>query len=276
MKINILIIGKNSFLASGINKQCSLNPNLSTKLVSYKNVPNNFDGFDWVINCAFDSALYDEKLDKINNFDLKVIKAIKKNKNTKYIFLSSRAVYGSHEKLLRLDELFKAEESSISQYGLNKLACEDMILSELGASRVLICRCSNIFGSENGNNFFGIAQKTLLERNQITLDIDKKVIKDFLPLIYFAKIIESLIINHVVGKYNVGSGIKTSLEEICASLISGYGGGVIKDCKNFYKDQFVLDISNLKRVINFQISKEKILSYTYLIGKNLKDENNGI
>lgn len=276
MKINILIIGKNSFLASGIFNQCSLNPNLSIKLASYKNLPDNFDEFDWVINCAFDSSLYSEKLDQINNFDLKVIKAIKKYKKIKYIFLSSRAVYGSHKKLHRFDELYKAEESSISQYGLNKLACEDIILSELEASRVLICRCSNIFGSEYGNNFFGIAQKTLLKSNEINLDIDKKVIKDFLPIIYFAEIIESLIINHVVGKYNIGSGIKTSLEEICASLIDGYGSGLIKHRNNFFRDQFVLDISNLKRVVNFDITKEKILSYSYLIGKNLKDVNNGI
>ena len=276
MKTNILIIGKNSFLASGIYERCSLNKNLNITLISHSNLPSCYKNFDWVVNCAFDSSLYSQAINNKNNFDLKVIKEIKNNKNIKYVLLSSRAVYGSHETLLRPDESFEAEESLITQYGLNKLACEKMALSELGSSRVLICRCSNIFGFEKGKNFFSIAQKSLLEKNEIILDISKKVIKDFLPLNYYSEIMESLITNGIVGKYNIGSGIKISLEEICGSLINGYGSGSIKDCDNLFRDQFVLDTSNLSKVINFSITKEIILSYACSVGKHLKEENSGI
>ena len=275
MKKNILIIGKNSFLGSGIYKQCSLNTNLDITLISHSNLPSCYKNFDWVINCAFDNKLYSNTLDYKNNFDLKVIKAIKNISNIKYVLLSSRAVYGSHEKLLRHDESFEAEKSLITQYGLNKLACESMALNELGSSRVLICRCSNIFGLEKGNNFFGIAQKSLLEKNEIILNVSKKVIKDFLPLTDYAKIMESLLTNDMVGKYNIGSGIKISLEEICTSLINGYGTGSLKDCDNLLSDQFVLAISKLNKAINFSITKEKILSYAYYVGKHLKGDNIG-
>jgi nucleoside-diphosphate-sugar epimerase len=276
MKKNILIIGKNSFLASGIYERCSLNKNLNITLVSHSNLPSCYKNFDWVVNCAFNSSLYSQPIKDKNNFDLKVIKEIKNNKNIKYVLLSSRAVYGSHETLLMHDESFEAEESLITQYGLNKLACEKMALSELGSSRVLICRCSNIFGFERGNNFLGIAQKSLLEKNEIILDISKKVIKDFLPLNYYSEIMESLITNGIVGTYNIGSGIKISLEEICGSLINGYGSGSINDCDNLFNNQFVLDTSNLSKVINFSITKEIILSYAYSVGKHLKEENSGI
>ena len=122
----------------------------------------------------------------------------------------------------------------------------------------------------------GIAQKSLLEKNEIILDISKKVIKDFLPLNYYSEIMESLITNSIVGTYNIGSGIKISLEEICGSLINGYGSGSIKDCDNLFNNQFVLDTSNLSKVIKFSITKEIILSYAYSVGKHLKKENSGI
>ena len=81
MKKNILIIGKNSFLASGIYERCSLNKNLNITLVSHSNLPSCYKNFDWVVNCAFDSSLYSQPIKDENNFEIKVIKEIKKNKN---------------------------------------------------------------------------------------------------------------------------------------------------------------------------------------------------
>jgi nucleoside-diphosphate-sugar epimerase len=272
LKQNILIIGRNSFLASGIYNQCKNNPNLNITLVGYLDLPENYEAFDWVINCAFNNQQYTHEMDISNNYDLKVIKAIK-NYDTKYLFLSSRAVYGSHDQLKKHDESFEAEGSLITQYGRNKLNCEKIILDELPSSRVLICRCANIFGIEAGEKFFGIAQRSLVKNNEIILNMSKKVIKDFLPLPSFSEIIELLLINNIIGKYNIGSGIETNLDEICSSLIRGYGSGSIIDSSNLYRDQFVLDISKLETVIDFDITKEKILSYTYNIGKLLKGNN---
>ena len=235
-------------------------------------LPENYEAFDWVINCAFNNQQYTHEMDISNNYDLKVIKAIK-NYDTKYLFLSSRAVYGSHEQLKKHDESFEAEGSLITQYGRNKLNCEKIILDELPSSRVLICRCANIFGIEAGERFFGVAQRSLVKSNEIILNMSKKVIKDFLPLPSFAEIIELLLINNIIRKYKIGSVIETNLDEICSSLIRGYGSGSIIDSSNLYRDQFVLDISKLETVIDFDITKEKILSYTYNIGKLLKGNN---
>lgn len=276
MKKNILIIGQNSFLASGIYKKLSLNKNLNITTTSHDKLPNCYKKFDWIINCAFDNNLKSQKINSKNNFDKKIIKEIKNYQNIKYVLLSSRAVYGSHQVLMRHKESSVVKESLINQYGLNKLVCEKIALKELLPSRVLICRCSNIFGFEKGNTFFGIAQKSLLKNNEIRLDISKEVIRDFLPINYFSEILESLIINNIVGIYNVGSGIEISLEEICNSLIEGYENGSLIDYDNLISDQFVLDISNLSNVINFSITKEKVLSYAFLVGKRLKEEGNEI
>ncbi|MDA9040164.1 NAD-dependent epimerase/dehydratase family protein [Gammaproteobacteria bacterium] len=272
LKQNILIIGRNSFLASGIYDRCKNNPNLNITLIGYLDLPESYEAFDWVINCAFNNQQYIHEMDISNNYDLKVSKAIK-NYDTKYLFLSSRAVYGTHDQLKKHDESFEAEDSLITQYGRNKLNCEKIILDELPSSRVLICRCANIFGIEAGEKFFGIAQKSLLKNNKIILNMSKKVIKDFLPLPSFAEIIEQLLINNIIGKYNIGSGIETNLDEICSSLIKGYGSGSIINSSSLLRDQFILDISKLQAVIDFDITKEKILSYTYNIGKLLKRSN---
>ena len=276
MSTNILIIGETSFLASGIYQQCIGNPHINLTRVSHSNLPDSYAGFDWVINCAFNNELYSTEININNNFDFHIIHAIKKYKNIKYLFLSSRAVYGNHFQLIKFDESFEAESHSITQYGLNKLECEDMILNELGESRVLICRCANITGIRTGTNFLGIAQESLMRSNEIILDISKNVVKDFLPLPSFSLAIESLVVNNIVGVYNIGSGIGLSLEELCRSLIAGYGGGLIKEGSNIMNDQFILDISNLKEAINFTITKESILSYIYFIGQSLKEKSHGI
>ncbi len=273
IKKNILAIGKNSFLGNNFIIHAKSNDNLNVTPINYYDIPDSFEEYDWVINFAFNPLQNNVALDEFNNFDLKLIKLVKKNKRSKYVFLSSRKVYGSNKDLNTLNEKHIFEKSSISTYGKNKLEVEKTLINELDPSRFLISRGSNIFGLEYGRKtFFGIAQKSLSDFNEINLDTSKEVIKDFLPVNFYSLILETLINNNITGIFNIGSGIKISLDEICSSLIAGYGSGLIKEKTGYYDDQFILDISKLKKEVKIDITKENILSYTYELGSLLREK----
>ena len=82
--------------------------------------------------------------------------------------------------------------------------------------------------------------------------------------------LSSLLVNNAYGIFNASSGIGLSLEDICNSLIKGFGNGHIED-STLIKDQFILDSRKSNKFLGDDIlTKEKILTYTYHIGKSLK------
>jgi nucleoside-diphosphate-sugar epimerase len=194
-----------------------------------------------------------------------------KNTQAKFLIISSRQVYGIHEDLHLFKESAEINPKRITNYGLNKLKSEKNIADSLrDESRLIICRSSNIFGEELGlRNFLDIALISLIKHGFISLDLNRKVIKDFLPVRFHSKFIESLIINDASGIFNIGSGVQTSLQDICDALISGFGSGHIKD-NNIVDDQFSMDVSKLNKLINFDITKDVLLSNIHNISSKYR------
>ena len=101
------------------------------------------------------------------------------------------------------------------------------------------------------------------------MNSNKDVVKDFLPIENHSLILCCLINNNVSGIFNVGSGVKLTLGDLCNAFISGYGSGNIVD-EDIFDDQFMLDTSKIKEYICFEISKNSVLNYAYNIGNNLR------
>ena len=80
IKKNILAIGKNSFLGNNFIIHAKSNDNLNVTPINYYDIPDSFEEYDWVINFAFNPLQNNVALDEFNNFDLKLIKLVKKNK----------------------------------------------------------------------------------------------------------------------------------------------------------------------------------------------------
>jgi hypothetical protein len=73
---------------------------------------------------------------------------------------------------------------------------------------------------------------------------------------------------------NIGSGTGVTLEDLCNSIIKGYGRGVITTVANaVVKDQFILDTQKLFRMTKRKINQSDIIKYAINIGKRLKTES---
>ena len=90
MKKKILIFGKNSFI--GTNLYTFLKNKHIVKIKSFNSKSlKNLNKFDYIINCSINKN-YVKKVYSINNdIDLKIIKKL--NKDTNFIFFSSRKIY---------------------------------------------------------------------------------------------------------------------------------------------------------------------------------------
>ncbi len=273
MTKNILVVGKNSILAKNFIETTNKNQFLTLHSCSHNDLPNEIQNYDVVINFSFNPMLYIDEYQEEYDQDLKIARLVKEHKNIKLVILSSRQVYGIHEELNIFKESDIDLNSKITTYGLNKIKCENNVKNCIDDnSRILICRSSNIFGNNvGGRNFVGIALYSLLTSNVIKLNLNKKVVKDFLPIDIHSKILECLISNSAFGTYNVGSGVNINLGELCEQFIKGFKSGMIED-KTFINDQFILDISKIRQYIDLDISSKKILSYAYNIGINLGEK----
>jgi nucleoside-diphosphate-sugar epimerase len=259
MKLNILIIGKNSFLGTNLLKY------LKKKKVKFKVVDLNkfvllkekhFSKFNFVINFSINKSYFYKKYNIKKDFDLIVAKKLLKT-NIKQIILSTGKIYGPG---LSLKE--NSKKRPISVYDKNKLITEKKILKI--RKNVVIFRLSNIVGRKNlsakrkvTHLFFDDIRKNLKKRFII---IPKKIYyKDFLLIDDFVKIIYLSMTKNITGTYNLSSNIKTYLTDL-AKKISIATGAKIK-------------LSNQK-TYSFTLNNNKILKKLKINKKLLNIENN--
>ena len=118
-KINILIIGKNSFLANNYIKYSELKKNIT--LISRHEIKKiNFKNFTHLINFSYDSKLSQQKKYKNNFLDEKICRLINNDKLI-YVYPSSRAVLKINKKReIYGKDKFKSEKI-IKKYRKKKL-----------------------------------------------------------------------------------------------------------------------------------------------------------
>ena len=90
MKKKILIFGKNSFIGS--NLYTFLKNKHIVKIISFNSKSLiNLNKFDYVINCSINKNYINKPYSENYDFDFKIINKL--NKNTHFIFFSSRKIY---------------------------------------------------------------------------------------------------------------------------------------------------------------------------------------
>lgn len=272
-KNKILIIGKNSFVASHFIKFCEKNK-VDHYTCSHYNIPLSFDKYDCVVNFTINPKFFTHEYTLTIDQDALIAKKVSDYKNLRYVMVSSRLVYGFKDSLINISEDHKLNIKNNSLYGVNKVLSEEYCRSILKPNNLLIARGSNLFGYEiNRRSFLGIALKRLLEKSEILLDISKKTIRDFIPVNDFANFLAVLITKNCSGIFNVSSGIGIKLEDLCNTIIRGYGEGILVTTLNApIKDQFILNNSKLVNVTKREIKKLEIMNYAKDIGKKLKLE----
>ena len=236
MMKNILLVGKNSFIASNLVLMLKQYHNVDH--ISHTMVNDVPDTYDIIINCALHPLYRSELYLEDNDIDLRLSRMFSGH----YMMISSRKVYGTNDDLYTY-----TEESPVNPndyYGSNKWVTESMITKE--KQDCTIFRCSNVFGFELGRKtFLGLCLSQLKEKGMIELDFDHATKKDFIDIDSVCKLITAVCDHPFVGTYNLSSNIAYSIGNLTSNLFTGYGSGYIV-CKNEHiKDQFMLSNKKL-------------------------------
>lgn len=252
LKKNILIVGKKSFLTSCFRKYSNIK---KIKIISYKNIEKvDLNKYSHIINFSIDPKNFSHNYNKINKIDKKICSLIK-NKNSIYVFPSSRLVYLKDKK---------------NFYGINKKMTERDI--KRLQKKYLILRISTILAYDisKRNLFISKALNSLKEKNLIELDLPKNTYKDFLTSKILIKILDSLIKKEITGTFNLSSNIPIKVYDIMRNISKGYGRGKIVFKEKLKKNHsFLLNNKDLKKKIRFKISKKDILNYAFKLGERL-------
>lgn len=252
-KPTVLITGRSSFLARHFIRAASEKLEITTAdRVDISAAENGT--FDAAVNFACDPSYYTNPYDSVLDLDLALANRLR-NRVGHYFFLSSRVVYGR-------TEAFAIPESQTtdpqSHYARNKVTTESA-LSDLIGPQLTILRLANIFGNERGRRTFaGQALTSLRANGEIILDIAPQTRRDFLPVEDFASALVKVIDARPGGILNIGSGSMTSVGDMAAWFVRGFGSGCVRVSSNQVRDAFGLDITALTKIVGDVTSPEAV------------------
>ncbi len=267
MKKKILIFGKNSFI--GTNLYTFLKNKHIVKIKSFNSKSlKNLNKFDYIINCSINKN-YVKKVYSINNdIDLKIVKKL--NKDTNFIFFSSRKIYKPKANIYENSKI-----KCSNNYEKNKYITEKKILKIKGNKNIIL-RISNIIGFKKYNprkihNTYLDYLISKVEKKELILN--KNEFKDFIDINTFSKIINSIIKKRVFGTFNVSMGKKVYLKELNNWLLNSIKNKkkykVIKLNNNKKNQSFYLNNSKLKKKIDININIAQLKKECIKLSKKL-------
>lgn len=187
--------------------------------------------------------------------------------NCHLIQMSSRHVYAPPQNGRRLSE--RSELGPSTMNGVNKLAGEKAI-AEILRERVTVLRLANIFGLETQSRrrtFMARLLAGLRNDRRVAFDVALSTARDFLPDRSFASILQRIAAHPRPGIFNLGSGIATSVGDIAAWTISGFGDGSIVCMSDAERDAFVLEVDLLTSCYGPTCTVDEIRDYCFRVGR---------
>lgn len=238
--MTIVVVGKNSLMGKEMQAHSSTSGWLFLTHEESLVDTSWAEQAQCVINFALSPALRTAHYNADEDIDLKLASLIRK-KQSHYIMMSSRMVYGSGGCLHETDIVHPQ-----TIYAKNKRITECSLIDMLD-DRLTILRGANVFGHEYGRkSFFGIALSNLRHKGLITFDMNPDVERDFIATWHVADAIVKIVAVPQSGIFNLGSGYGTKCRDIASWIIEGYGAGEIISTNNEMRDGFYLDMSKTK------------------------------
>ena len=232
---------------------------------------NKNDNFLENIKCVFhqgactDTTEWDGNYMMNNNYTFsKILLKACLQKNVRFIYASSAAVYGSSDKFNEQED----NESPLNVYGYSKLLFDQYVrnLSLSKNNQVVGLRYFNVYGP--GEEHKGKMASVVYHFNQQILDHgianlfkgshgfeDGEQLRDFI----FVKDIAEVNLwfyqnSHISGIFNLGTGISNSFNQIAREIINWHGKGEInyidfpENLKGTYQAETKADIGNLRKI----------------------------
>lgn len=168
---------------------------------------------------------------------LSVAHLLKKAKDSgvqKIIFASSAAVYGEVQSFPIKED---APKNSTSPYGLSKLSSEYYIRHFYESYRLpyTIMRYSNVYGERQNSSaeggVVGIFINKILKKKPIHIYGDGKQTRDFIHVSDVVSATKSALKSDIIGEFNVGTGKRTSIDELFDIMAEISGARVVKEYK---------------------------------------------
>ena len=267
MKKKILIFGKNSFIGS--NLYTFLKNKHIVKIISFNSKSLiNLNKFDYVINCSINKNYINKPYSKNYDFDFKIVNKL--NKNTHFIFFSSRKIYKPRANIYERSKI-----RCLNNYEKNKFITEKKILKIKG-NKSIILRVSNIIGFKKYNprkihhTYLDYLINKIKKRELI---LNHNEYKDFLDINTFSKIINLIIKKKVFGIYNISMGKKVYLRDLNNWLLNSLRNKkklkIIKLKKDKKNQSFYLNNSKIRKKIDFKINIAQLKKECISLSKKL-------
>lgn len=252
MKKKVLIIGKNAYLAKDFESNNFITDKIQRPLETDF---EHYNDYDVVVNFCIQPEHFTRLLPEKEMIDVNIAKHLKK---TKFVFLSSRKVYGSTHILKEYNETSKIKPFDF--YSKNKVNIENKLLNLLG-DNLLILRTGNIVGlppKRNCPTFVGWLESELENNDKVLVTVNKESKKDFISKKYFQYVLEQVIIKDLDGTYNVGAGFALTLEDLMKTLVDETKLEFTQLEK--YSEQFILNCDKLHKTGIKPFTKDCLLS----------------
>lgn len=254
----IYIIGFKSFLQKNLFNHLK-KKKLNVRKVKFSNFKKlRIKDEDIVINCSITNNFFFKKYKKTDDRNLQICNFVK-NKNVKFVMLSTRQVYLPK---LRLTE--KSKLNPINNYA------ENFIISEKNCKKImqdniLIFRISNVVGFDNGKKKrYSMLKKILfgIKSKKVLLDSSFNFQKDILPVKYFCIYFYELIKRNFTGLINIGTGHSITLLELTKIFLKNKDNVSIVINKKIKSsdESYTYNIKKLITFTNIKYTKKQVLN----------------
>lgn len=205
--------------------------------------------FPIILNFAFDWRVIEQPDDTSCDLDRRLAERVARLQPIpRFYFMSTRMVYARRDD----DDPEPCRENDptpgATPYGRVKRQAEVLYHELLGEAATML-RLPNVFGLELGRRtFMGVAQRSLVESDRITLGMNPATPKDFLPLPDFATMLDCVLDDWEINLpvLNISRGKAVEVGALTDALVNGYGSGEVVCSENGFNDAFVLDASLLQ------------------------------
>lgn len=238
-----------------------------TDIRKYDELQKLFYGVDVVYHLAAQSNVMGAVSDIDYSFEsnvtgtFNVLKAAANNNVKKFIFTSSREIYGEAE-YIPVDEKHPINAKNI--YGASKAAGEKycQVFQNMGSFEMVTLRLANVYGKRDFDRVIPIFIDNVIQNQNIHIYGGKQVI-DFISVDLTVDVLIDSIENTRLAEYpiNVGSGKGTSLFDLAErikQIFPGQSEIIIDPAREVEVVKFTADITRLKEASDIIIPEDPL------------------
>jgi len=266
--MNLIIIGKKGFIAKNLNNYFKKKKTkvLNISLNNFVKLDNKrLQNYKNIINCWINEEIIKKKYNQFYDYD-KIISNKISNLNIRYIFLSTRKVYGKNPYANEKSTLYP-----LCNYSKNKAISEN-ICKKILNNKLIVLRISNLIGYRSLNK--KRLHKTFIDhffintkKEKISFNFDDY--KDFLSIDQFCDIVLRICLkSEIFGIFNVSLGKKVFLIDLINALLKHSSKKIsVIDNKKIKSDRFVLNNKKLLKKLKIDIKPKKLIDYCHNLSK---------